>query len=243
MHPGACIARYGLLLLIAAPPAMADGLRGSLTLTSDYVQRGISQNDGNAALQASLAYWNPTGWYAGGWASMVDTANRYYPSSKGANAEVDLFAGFGRRLGEDWVLDTKAVGYFYPDDPAPVSYDYLELVVSLAWRERFYASVAATPRMTWRDYYGGLHEHAAFNYELSAQRPLTQWFTWMIGAGYHQLGAPNVSGYVYGSTSLVMQLNRVTFELGYYSTQSKADHLFGERLAASRGVLTATYSF
>ncbi len=74
--------------------AHADNWRGSLGLTSDYVHRGVSQSEGNPAVQGSLAYWHPTGWYGGAWGSNVDNWGT-------ADLEVDLFLGYGRRLGGD----------------------------------------------------------------------------------------------------------------------------------------------
>jgi uncharacterized protein (TIGR02001 family) len=118
----------------------ADGLSGSLGVTTDYVHRGVSQSAGHAAVQGSLVYWHPTGLYAGAWGSTLHAATPYaYPATVGsrtADVEVDLFAGFGKPVGTDWTMDLKAVAYLYPNDPAPVNYDYLEIAVGAAWRQR-----------------------------------------------------------------------------------------------------------
>ncbi|MEP7311704.1 MAG: TorF family putative porin [Pseudomonadota bacterium] len=227
--------------LAPAGPACAEGWRGSVVLTSDYVQRGVSQTDGDPAVQASVAYWHPTGWYGGLWASSVDTARRYY-AVKGAQAEVNAFVGYGRRLTQDWVIDIKAVHYLYLNDPAPVKYDYNELAVSAAWRERLYASLAISPDSTQVGRTGGVRDSLAWSTELSLQQPVSQWLTLMLGVGYYDIPDAPSPGYFYGSTSLALQLRRVTLELGHFRSSSAAERLFGAELAGNRTVLTASLS-
>ncbi len=146
-------------LCVATVGRAADGVHGTAAVTTDYVHRGVSQSDGRSAWQGSLTYWHPTGAYGGVWASTLRTSNPYvYPASAGsdgADLELDLFAGYGRPIGTDWTLDVKAIGYLYPDDPAPVSYDYLELSVGASWRQRWYATLAYAPRTTWVARSGG----------------------------------------------------------------------------------------
>ena len=230
-----------VLVLAAAGPAYAEGWRGSVVLTSDYVQHGVSQTNGDPAVQASVAYWYPTGWYGGLWASTVDTARRYY-AVDGAQAEVNAFLGYGRRITPDWVIDIKAVHYLYVNDPAPVKYDYNELALSMAWREQLYASLAVSPDSTQLARTGRVHNRPAWSAELSLQQPVSHWLTWMLGAGYYNMPDAQVSGYFYGSTSLALQLRRVTLELGHFRTSSAATRLFGAELAGERTVLTATLS-
>jgi uncharacterized protein (TIGR02001 family) len=225
----------------------ADGLHGSLAVTTDYVHRGVSQSDGGLALQGSLTYWHPTGAYVGAWASSLEGTNTYvYPQSagrRGAPLELDLYAGFGKPVGTDWTLDFKAVGYLYPDDPAPVSYDYVELSAGVAWRQRWYATVSVAPRTTWVARAGVGRDWTAMDAELAWQQPLGAWLTASAGAGYRELFAPGPSGYGYGSAALAVQLHRGSLELGWYTTDSRARRLFGEHLAGSRAALTATVSF
>jgi uncharacterized protein (TIGR02001 family) len=231
-----------LVFVVAATgSAQAQGWRGSIVLTSDYVQRGVSQTDSDPAVQGSIAYWYPTGWYVGAWASTVDTARRYYAAS-GAQAEINGFLGYGRRLTPDWVIDIKAVHYFYLNDPAPVKYDYNEFAASVGWRERLYASLAVSPDSTQFARTGGARNRTAWAGELSLQQPLSPWLTWMLGVGYYDMPSAQVSGYLYGSTSLAVQLRRVTLELGHFRTSSAAARLFGSDLAGDRTVLTVSLS-
>ena len=252
LQQGARLASY--LLLLAVVPACAraaDGLRASLALTSDYTHRGISQSDGTPAPQASAFYWHPTGVYAGVWASRIRTVNAYAGPAGAyqpdltprSSVELDLTAGFGRRIGTDWVADFKAVAYTYLHDASPVGYDYVEFSAGAAWRERLFASVAVTPASTWRARTGGAHKRAAFDAELAMQLPLTSWITGAAGVGYSKLDAAGRSDYAYGSAGLTVQLQRLSFELDRFTTDSRGRWLFGDRIAGARTVLTVTVSF
>jgi uncharacterized protein (TIGR02001 family) len=242
-------AALGVAALVcgAAPCVAADGLQGSAALTTDYVHRGISQSDGGPAVQGSLTWWHPTGFYVGAWASSVDTANPYvYPQaagSHGAQVELDLYAGYGKPVGTDWALDLKAIGYLYPDDPAPVNYNYLEFSAGAVWRQRWYATVAVAPRTSWIARAGRGRDWTSVDAELAWQQPLSGWVSVMAGAGYRELIAPGRSGYLYGSLSLALQLRRASLEFGWFTTDSTARWLFGDRIAGSRAALTATVSF
>ncbi|MFS8037359.1 TorF family putative porin [Xanthobacter sp. AM11] len=87
-------------------------------LATDYVFRGISQTDGNPAIQgyAELRLFD---WiYGGVWMSNVD-----FPTSAGltdAAAEVDLYGGLRHTWG-GLTLDVGYVYYYYPGEIAPNS--------------------------------------------------------------------------------------------------------------------------
>lgn len=247
--PAGRMAAWGLgaACLGVAPAPAADGLQGSLALTTDYVHRGVSQSDGGLALQGSLTFWHPNGFYVGAWGSSLEGGNAYvYPQAagrRGAPLEIDAYAGFGKQVGTDWTIDLKAVGYLYPDDPAPISYDYVEFSAGAAWRQRWYATVSVAPRTTWIARAGGGREWTAVNAELAWQQPLNAWFTASLGAGYRELIAPGRSGYHYGSAGLSLPLGRGSLELAWFTTDSTARWLFGNHLAGNRAALTATVNF
>ena len=241
-----------LLGCVAAASHAADGLSGSLGATTDYVHRGISQSDGHAALQASLVYWHPSGFYAGAWGSTLHRGVPYgYESMYGertygtrtSHVEVDLFAGFSAPIGTDWTMDLKVVSYLFPDDPAPVDYDYVELSAGVAWRQRLFASLSVAPRTTWIARAGGGRDRTAMDGEVSWRQPVGAWFAMAAGAGYRQLLVPGRNGYFYGSASAALQLRHGSVELGWFTTDSTAGWLFGDRLAGSRTALSARVSF
>jgi uncharacterized protein (TIGR02001 family) len=128
-----------LAALLLAGPALADGLPGkgkaaapqtydarpcstsaSVGVTSDYVFRGVSQSNENAALQGGVDFTCGR-FYAGVWASSV------YASE--AVAEVDLYAGFKHTTGPvNW--DLGFIYYTYPGESSDSSFgfgNYVEL--------------------------------------------------------------------------------------------------------------------
>ena len=96
-----------VILSFSCPALAAAQYSASLTLTSDYVWRGVSQTLGDPAVQGSFDYEHNSGLYAGVWASNVDF---FDPSAPGASVadddnadlELDLWLGYaGETRGGD----------------------------------------------------------------------------------------------------------------------------------------------
>jgi uncharacterized protein (TIGR02001 family) len=84
------------------------------TFATDYVFRGISQTNEDPAIQGSLDYSHPIGFYLGAWGSNVDDS-----ISKG-NIEIDFYGGYRHELFKDFSFDLSVIYYLYPgsgDDP------------------------------------------------------------------------------------------------------------------------------
>lgn len=92
----------------AASAQEAGKLSYNLAVTSNYVWRGVTQTDDNAALQGGVDYKKGT-FYVGAWASNVDFA---YGDDK-ASTEVDLYMGLTPSVG-DFNFDFGAIAYTYP---------------------------------------------------------------------------------------------------------------------------------
>jgi uncharacterized protein (TIGR02001 family) len=94
---------------------------GSVSFTTDYVFRGISQTDNGPAIQGSFDYTQDI-FYAGMWGSNVNFGGD-------ESMELDLYVGVTPTTGPiNW--DLSLVGYFYPaadDDGA--EFDYYEGIV------------------------------------------------------------------------------------------------------------------
>ena len=108
-----------VLLLVAAPAGDAyAGTAGSVSLTSDYLFRGVSQTNQEPALQSGLEYVTDNGFYVGGWGSNVswlsDLGAAGVPVS--SSLELDAYAGYRGKLGDKLSYDTGALYYWYPGD-------------------------------------------------------------------------------------------------------------------------------
>jgi uncharacterized protein (TIGR02001 family) len=109
-------------------------ISGSVALTTDYIFRGISQTDHNAAAQAGLNYSVETGLlgtsvYTGFWGSNVD-----FNDGDEANAEIDVLFGVTGDVGETglaWNLG--GIYYWYPGADGSLDYNYWEVNPGLSY--------------------------------------------------------------------------------------------------------------
>jgi len=74
----------------AVAPASAWTQSGNIALTSNYIWRGVSQNNNSLALQGGFDVAHTSGLSAGVWASSVSNGN--------ASSEVDLYANYGFKV-------------------------------------------------------------------------------------------------------------------------------------------------
>jgi uncharacterized protein (TIGR02001 family) len=117
------------VLLLASDSVEADSLTGTVTVTTDYRFRGISQTDLQPTPQASLVWNGPDGWYAGTWASRVD-----FDDHANTSIEWDIYVGKHFALSEGFDLNIQPYYYAYPDhDAARAGFNdsYFELITTL----------------------------------------------------------------------------------------------------------------
>lgn len=88
-----------IFVLAAANPAMAGeffdikNFSGNIAMVSDYVARGISQTNGDPALQGNIDY-GYNGFGVGVWGSNVD-----FGSAADADVELDYYTYYTYELG------------------------------------------------------------------------------------------------------------------------------------------------
>lgn len=106
-----------LLILSAIGTTVANAVEysGNIGWASEYVYRGIPQNDSSASFGFDAEH---EGFYAGTWAADV-----------GQGAEVDLYFGYTGEV-RDFSYGIGATGYFYTDD---FDDTYKELNLSLGY--------------------------------------------------------------------------------------------------------------
>jgi len=93
-----------LAVAIFAPLTYAD-FSGSVGVSSDYFWRGVSQNDGNHAIDLDLNYQG-NGFYAGAWVSQVDFGNE-------VDHEYDYYAGYALAISDKMAVDVGLIQYNY----------------------------------------------------------------------------------------------------------------------------------
>ncbi len=153
-----------LVLLTSAAAAHAE-FSGTVTATTDYDWRGVTQTAQNPALQGSLDYASDMGFHIGAWASNVDFGGG------DPNIEIDLYAGWGG--GETFVWDTGIVYYTYAGES---SFNFPEIYGSLGWEW-------ITGKISYSWDFAGTSE-TAFYYEGNIDYPLPANFSLLGHLGY-----------------------------------------------------------
>jgi uncharacterized protein (TIGR02001 family) len=109
-----------LVLSLVSGSALAEPkVSGNLSLTSDYLFRGISQTDEGMALQGALTLTGDSGFYLSAWGSNINFGQ--------GSMEIDLLAGWTGALNDDWTTDVGVMQYRYPNgDNATDQFNYVE---------------------------------------------------------------------------------------------------------------------
>ncbi len=119
-------------------------LSASASAVTDYRFRGISQSDRRPALQGSVAFDHPAGFFAGLFASTVD-----YGAAFNARIEAFVQAGYARRVDADLSWELGAGHYSYYGPGGTSFRNYAEGFVGVTWRT-LNARVSYAP-----DYFNG----------------------------------------------------------------------------------------
>lgn len=107
----AAVLSAGMLFGAASVQA---GVTGGVAFTSDYLFRGVSQTDNQAAVQGTLSYAHDSGFYATAWGSSVGFTN--------TGSEIDTLLGYSGKAGEV-AYDVGAMRYNYPGANDPLAYE------------------------------------------------------------------------------------------------------------------------
>lgn len=102
------------------------GFSANVALTSDYMFRGISQNDNDMAIQGGFDYNHDSGFYAGVWGSNVSAK-----AFNGSSMELDTYLGWSGDVGPV-SLDAGALRYNYPGQATGPSADTNEFHVGVS---------------------------------------------------------------------------------------------------------------
>ena len=112
----------GLMIAAAsvtcAGSAAADPITGQVGIASEYLGKGLGKSDEDPAAFGSVR-WQTNGFYANGFVSQA-------ASTKGADAEVILSAGYERDIG-DWGLDVQVMHRQMTGETNGVDSGYIEI--------------------------------------------------------------------------------------------------------------------
>jgi len=109
---------------IASTSAFAvDGLSANIGATNNYLWRGVTQTNNNAAISGGIDYSANSGFYAG-----VLTSNASW--AENMTYETDLYGGFTGDLGNGFGYD---VGYIYYNYDNAANSDFSEVYANLSY--------------------------------------------------------------------------------------------------------------
>lgn len=115
-----CVLAAALLL----PTAQAQ-ISANVAIQSDYVWRGISQNQEDPSIQGGFDYEHSSGFYAGVWGASVDFGGA-------ESTELDLYAGWATELESGLGIDVGVIEYTYHGSDGASDANFTEAYVGLS---------------------------------------------------------------------------------------------------------------
>jgi uncharacterized protein (TIGR02001 family) len=187
--------------LAVSGAASAGEWSSTVTATSDYDFRGVTQTAGSPAIQGSLDWAADNGIYVGTWASKVD-----FGDCCGEVFELDLYAGFAGGDEEGLTYDVGGLWYSYP---GASELDYPEVFAGIA-----YGMFDAKIWYSWDEFATG---ESAFYYEGNVNLPLPADLGLSLHVGYSDGDAfdkqPGYQSYTDYSIGLTRSVGHFDLEL------------------------------
>jgi uncharacterized protein (TIGR02001 family) len=214
---------------------------GNVTITSDYIYRGVSESDGHPAVQADV-HASTDGSFLGAWASTRDR-----DLAPRASGELEIYLGHRFNLTSDWSATVSARSHYFARS-SQTSVDYQELSGAFSWLDSWTFTLAAIPSAVRWYHYMRLGRSPAWVADMAGQ--------WLIGqrlfvtgaAGYYYSSGPTPdsrsgAGYAYGNVGLAVELRRWRVEIGYFLAQNRAQEFFPYPPANRRVAGTVSWRF
>jgi uncharacterized protein (TIGR02001 family) len=114
----------GLILMSSAMVAQAE-LAGNISISNNYIWRGLTQTTDQPAISGGLDYSHDSGLYIGTWVSNVE-----YAADDAFSYEHDMYAGFAGETTGGLSYD---IGYLYYNYNEEANFDFSEIYASLGY--------------------------------------------------------------------------------------------------------------
>lgn len=227
-------------LFTTGPAFSADSphsFTGSVTLTSDYVFRGVSQTQNGPAVQAGLEYAHASGLYIGTFGSNVSWVSvKSFKDSTGADVpgtlpfkesnsmELDLYAGYRGSAG-DFGYDLGAITYYYPGKKVSgiESPDTTEVYLGGSWKwlSAKYSHVVSKNFIGWYDYANQRKSRGSNYIELNANYDLGDGWSLQGHVGRQKVKNVNDASYTDWKLGVSKDLGFGVVSLAYTDTNAK----------------------
>lgn len=239
-----------LLVLLGIADAQA-GTTGNVSLTSDYVFRGVSQSNREPALQGGVDYSAESGAYLGTWGSSIswlsDLSNTAAPLS--SSLELDLYGGYRGKFSDAVSYDVGALYYWYPGDfPSGFnSADTLEVYAGVTVAASEKLSLGAKYSVSATDLFGYVDSDGSGYLDLTANVAVAE--GWTLGAHVGKQWIEGNDAFEYTDWKLgVTKAFTNGFSVGLAYTGTDADDAlytnpFGNKIADDTVAMTITKAF
>lgn len=222
------LALVGLVTVPAVAFAEDSPFSANLTLTTDYVFRGVSQTQGGPAIQGGFDYSHKSGFYVGTWASnvswvsVVDAAGD--PFKENNSMEIDLYAGYKGAVG-DFGYDVGLITYYYPGDKVPgvKTPDTTEIYLggSFSFLSLKYSHVVSQNFIGWYDYTNSKKTRGSYYIDLTADYDLGNGLRVIAHVGYQKVKNLSDASYTDWKLGVSKDVGFGTFTLAYTDTDAK----------------------
>lgn len=229
---------------IGAPSAQAEeavpehAVSFNAALTTDYRYRGISQTRAKPALQGGADYTNnPTGLYAGVWASTIKWTKDL---GGDGNLEIDLYGGKRGEIAKDFTYDVGGLYYFYPSNGLTPSANTFEVYGQLGYGPGYIKYSHATTNL-----FGTADSKGSGYLDVGANVELSKGLTLNLHAGRQRVAHNGDFSYNDYKIGVTKDFGVVTVALAYIDTNTElyVSPVNGKDLGKSTAVLTISKTF
>ena len=233
------------LAMAAEKPVSPHSLSGNISLTSDYVFRGVSQTQNGPAIQGGIDYAHASGFYAGTWASNVDWVSLGYKNN--SSMEIDLYGGYKGSLG-DVGYDVGVITYYYPGDKiaGATDPDTTELYLGASWKflSAKYSHTVSDRFVGWSTSTGGKTK-GSYYLELNGNYDLGNGWGVLGHVGYQDVKDNDLASYTDWKVGVSKDIGFGTVALAYSDTNADtgAYTWAGEEVADGRVFLSFSKTF
>ena len=222
---------------LVAVPALAQAeeaasphsLSANVSLTSDYIFRGVSQTQHGPAIQGGFDYAHSSGFYVGTWASNVSWVSTKDTSTgdgwfKDNNSmEIDLYGGYKGAMG-DVGYDVGVITYYYPGDQiaAPATDpDTTELYLGASWKflSMKYSYTASDRFVGWSTSTGG-KTRGSYYVELNGNYDLGNGWGVLGHVGYQDVKDNDLASYTDWKLGVTKDIGFGVVTLAYTDTDA-----------------------
>ena len=167
----------------------------NISLSSDSVWRGITQNNGEPTIGADINFFLNNGFFSGAWIESCCSETSSYPTR-----EIGFYAGFEKSFSEDLAISLNYVGTNYPNSKID-NYDEIELsFLFYDFEISYFKGLDGYP-----DYYELSYSYEFFNNSL--------YFTYGDFDSFKNDHTSNGSNYSFGIDTLMKDF---TYSFFYY---------------------------